>query len=250
MGRLPTSDMLKRAFGHLAGHLGLFEAAAWPWLAGLALWHAVSSGLGLPARHPMIVGLVEPAWLWLADIAVAVTWHRAILLAEPAPGRPRFGRAEFRYLVTGAALACFVIAPFLPAYLAAAGETAQPTVNALLLIGAVVASIVGLLAVRFYLALPAAAIGSAIDFAESWRRTSGNGWRLLLGLVASTLPGSAAVIAWDALIGMVAQPGDLLHTLADLVSAGISLAGTALIAGFLSFSYLWFDRPERDAAGP
>jgi len=244
MPRLPTWDNVKAAFRHFFGHLGLFEVAAWPWLAILAVWKAVAIALGLPAQDSLTVNVVETAWQWLAEIAVAVTWHRAILLHEPAAGRPRFGRAELRYLGIGIALTLFMGAALLPAGMAAGSGAPQATVGGLVMVGALVASILAVLTARCYLALPGAAIGSAIGFAESWRRTRGNGWRLFWGMIACALPGSAVIILWDSLIDAVSQPGDLTRALASLVTACGGLAGTAIVAGFLSFSYLWFDRSD------
>lgn len=244
MARLPIWDKLKEAFRHCFGHLGLFEAAAWPWLVILALWDAVALGLDLPAQQPLTVQVVETAWEWIADIAVAVTWHRAILLDEPAAGRPRFGGAELRYLGIGLALTLAMTTPFLPAAFAAGTGAAETTVGGLGLLGAVVAAIVAVLAARCYLALPAAAIGSRIGLAASWRRTKGNGWRLFWGVTGSALPGAAAALIGDSLIRAVAQPGDLALALVGLITAGFGLFGTTLVAGFLSFSYLWFDRHD------
>jgi hypothetical protein len=250
MARLPTWDTVKAAFQHFFGHLWLFEVAAWPWLAILALWKAVAIAFGLSAQDSPIIQVVETGWQWLAEIAVAVAWHRAILLSEPAAGRPRFGRAELRYLGIGIALTLGMAAAFLPAGMAAGSGAPQATVGGLVMVGALIASLLAVVTARCYLALPGAAIGSAIGLAESWRRTSGNGWRLFWGMIACALPGSAVIIVWESLIDAVSQPDGLARALASLVTAGCGLAGTAIVAGFLSFAYLWFDRSARGSASP
>jgi hypothetical protein len=242
MSNLPIWDAIKTAFRHFFGHLTLFEAAAWPWLAILALWKAVAVGLGLPEQQPVTVQIVELAWQWITDIAVAVAWHRAILLDEPAPGRPRFGRAEFRFLAVGLTLTLGMIVPFLPAAYATGAGAPQAAIAGWAMLGAIIASIVAVLAARCYLALPGAAIGSGVGLVASWRRTRGNGWRLFWGVVGSALPGSAVVYVWDALANAILPPDSLALALAGLVTAGFGLAGTTIVTGFLSFSYLWFDR--------
>jgi hypothetical protein len=244
MSKLPLWDEIKAAFRHFFGHFQPFEVAAWPWLAILALWKAAAIGLGLPAQYPQIDQIVEIGWQWTAEIGVAVAWHRMILLDEPIAGRPRFGRTELRFLGIALALSFMMAAPFLPAAFAAGADAPQATVGGLVMLGAIAATTAAVLIARCYLALPAAAIGSPIGLAASWRRTRGNGWRIFWGVIACALPGSAAVFGWDSLARSISPPGDLAYELASLVTAALSLAGTALIAGFLSFSYLWFDRPD------
>jgi len=245
MSKLPVWDEIKAAFRHFFGHLRWFEAAAWPWLVILVLWKALAAALGLPVQYPEADQLVEVCWQWIAEIGVAVAWHRAILLGEPIAGRPRFGRAELRFLGVGVVLSLAMALPFLPAAVAAVAGAQRVAVGGLVLLGGTVATIAAVLAARCYLALPGAAIGSPIGLDASWRRTRGNGWRIFWGLIGCAVPGSAAVFGWDSLTRAISPPGDLGYELASLVTAGLSLAGTAIIAGFLSFSYLWFDRSDR-----
>jgi hypothetical protein len=248
MSKLPLWDEIKATFRHFFGHLQPFEAAAWPWLAILALWKAAAVGLGLAASYPLVDQLAEAGWQSAAEIGVAVAWHRMILLGEPIAGRPRFGRAEWRFFVVGVVLSLAMALAFLPAVVAAIAGAESATIGGVELLGALGAAVVAVLAARCYLAFPGAAIGSPIDIDASWRRTRGNGWRIFWGVIGCAAPGSAAVFGWDSVTRAISPPGDLGYELASLVTAGLSLADAAILAGFLSFSYLWFDRPDRDAA--
>jgi hypothetical protein len=247
LAKLPLKAAVVAAYRHFASHLALFEIAAWPWLAVMALWKGLAIGFGVPQHLPAVNNLVETVIGWLASAAVAVVWHRAILLGEAARGAPRVGRHELRYLGVTIMITFIACLPLVPLVATITASPAQsPASQLVAAAGMVLTLVVWILIARFYLALPAVAIGAPIDLMASWRKTAGNTWRLVGGMIGCVLPLGVILTACEAVLETGLRTSDLARALADLVATGFGLAIAALCAGFLSFSYLWFDGRKAD----
>jgi hypothetical protein len=154
-------------------------------------------------------------------------------------------------LLLGVASVLLTVAVAVPGVLLglAAGPGARGLTGPWLALGIVVGAASLLVAMRLQLVLPAAAVGERrVTLAGSWNTTRGNGWRLLAGFVLVTLPVSVAgVAAAFALLALAEGTGSLvLGWLARLAPIAAAWVQAPLLAGFLSYSYLFFTR----TAGP
>lgn len=247
MTKLPAGRLARHAYLDTIGNAGglVRVGGAWLLLSWATLLLARAGGpLGALANLAVAVGVA----------AVAVAWHRHILLGEPLDGRmaPLNARVA-RYFALTVLLAIAMSAPPLLALAAAGGAAPGEGGGASLGGGALVAVPAVVLAalyaaLRLQLVFPATAIGDAgMGFARSWAATRGNGWRLLVGFLAVTLPAAAAAIALVlALHWAAAATGSVaLLALGDLAAAANAWIQTPLIASFLSYAYLWFQQRER-----
>lgn len=263
--KLPVLRLVRHAYlGLAAGWRGYVQVGA-PWLILPWVLHALGGVV------PMLLGDIA---LTAGLAAVAVAWHRHVLLGEPLAGRWAPLRGEVaRYLaysvvivalvaLSSVLLAALTAAPAVLLGLGAAGgvggaSPAAGRVPALWLALGIAAGLASLLlAMRLQLSLPAAAVGERGGIlAKSWRATRGNAWRLLAGFVLVTLPiGLAGVLLALLLLAVAEQTGSLvLGWLARLAPIAAAWVQAPLLAGFLSYCYAFADRPGAaavTAAGP
>lgn len=185
------------------------------------------------------VRLVFTASAYAASAYVASYWHRLLLVgrAEVVATLPRWTRGETRLFgwYVGFAILAWIgsfvaVLPFI--VFLDAPDTLPPWFPTL--VACVVALLLAYVGVRISMAFPAAAIdGPSHSFLESWRATTGNGWRLV---AASALALSPLVLpAWGAYHlftshGLRQLFGVALTTLTGLMSVVIP-------AGVLSLAY-------------
>jgi len=251
-GRLPVLRLVRHAYLDLVGNWRSLVQIGALWLVVPWVLHAIGGPL------PAILGDLA---LTAGLAAIAVAWHRHLLLGEPLGHRPApFGAEVARYLaytvvivlLLGVASVLLTVVVAVPGVLlglaggpGAEGRPGGPWLAFGILVGA--ASL--LVAMRLQLVLPAAAVGERrVTLAGSWNTTRGNGWRLLAGFVLVTLPVSVAgVAAAFALLALAEGTGSLvLGWLARLAPIAAAWVQAPLLAGFLSYSYLFFTR----TAGP
>lgn len=236
MDRLPAGRLARHAYlDTLANAQGLIRAGG-PWL--LLAWAMLLLGRTGPALFAAAANLV----VTLGVAAVAVLWHRHILLGEPlavrmAPLDARVARYFALTLLVALAMAAL---PLVALSVMGAGSGGAIAVTALVLACLYAA-------LRVQLVFPATAIGdAAMTPGRSWALTRGNGWRLLGGFVAVTMPIAIAAIALTLFLGWASDAtGSLvLLALADLAAVVNAWLQAPLIASFLSYAYIWFKERE------
>lgn len=243
MSKLPAIRLARHAYlDTLANARGLLRIGG-PWL--LLSW-----ALLMLARNGGLFEAAANLAVTLGAAAVAVVWHRHILLGEPLNQRmaPVNGRVA-RYFVLTLLIALAMSSLPLVALLIASGGPAglqQPenVGGGLLLVPAVVMACL-YVALRVQLVFPATAVGDAtLGFARSWALTRGNGWRLIGGFLLVTLPVAAALLGIALFLGWgsAATGSVALTALADLAAVANAWLQAPLIASYLSYAYLWFQQ--------
>jgi len=178
-----------------------------PVIVLLAVFAAFASQMIVdPMQQPMpgesmgrfvLVALIGAALYITAFIWMVVAWHRFVLLAERPTGLlPAFnGKAMLGYawrtiLVGFALLPIFlivglVISPMMLSGLSAGADMASFFVRGLMF-QLVVGSLIGIVAYRIALILPARAIDRPLAMGEAWEKTSGSaGTMFMLGLITT-----------------------------------------------------------------
>jgi hypothetical protein len=178
-----------------------------------------------------------------AAASIAVAWHRLILNGErPADVYLRFDRVIWLY-------AAFLFATLL--YLSAVGDLPRRLIrggDARAMIGVLVVAlnvVVVLIVGRLSLVLPAIALGRTdVGFADAWRATRGNTWRLYWGPPVCLLP----LVLPRRLLTGASLTDPVAAALATTAMDLLSLLGGVVAVGFLSFAYRhFFHAGERDA---
>ncbi|MDZ4869084.1 MAG: hypothetical protein SGI91_17315 [Alphaproteobacteria bacterium] len=188
---------------------------------------------------------------FVAAGAIAVTWHRFVILGEEPGGvLPFHGAQTARYL--GRVLLLFgivfvFIVLFVPLLLMVAGPLARhPALSGVLqLVPLGIAILTMFVLLRTGLAFPAAAVDDRNwSLERSWHQTEGNGWRLFGGMLLVSLPFYALNLALS-LIGETAamqQDVTMLH-LATCMSYVVTAVGVAVAAGYYSSAFVFFVTP-------
>lgn len=242
MTKLPAGRLARHAYLDVLGNLqGLLRVGG--------LWLTLSWALMMLGRGVPLLGLAADLAVALGAAAVAVAWHRRILVAEVVAGRMApVDRRVVRYFVLTVMLAFLVgVLPlmFLLAMMGPGAEGAQATPGFGALLAPVLMVTCVYVAMRLQLVFPATAIDDrAITPSRSWAITRGNGWRLVLGFFLATLPVALTLLALAFLLAWAASAtGSIaLTALADLAAVGNAWIQAPLIAAFLSFAYLFFQQ--------
>jgi hypothetical protein len=235
--------------GRLVRHAYLDTLANLPALVRIGgLWLLLAWALLLLARGGLpLAGVAGDLVVTLGAAAMAVMWHRHILLGEPlaawmAPVTTRVGR----FFVLSVALA---LLPLVGVLLTGALAFGQPGGAGLLLAPVLLLGAL-YLALRLQLVLPGVAIDDrALTPARSWQLTRGNGWRLLLGFVAVTVPVAAVAVLLAVMLdyGTGETGSVLLGALVDLAVIANAWFQVPLLASFLSYAYAFFTGPPPTA---
>jgi hypothetical protein len=242
--KVPVLRLVRHAYLELIGRRrGLVEAGGL-WLVLPWVLHTLGGVLG---------SLLGDLALTAGFAALAVAWHRAILLNEPLP-RPfaPLTANVARYLGLSVIVVVLAVAPIMMVGLLLAGfvggETPQEPglLPALLLAAGAVLSLI--VAMRMQIVFPAAAVGERqIGLAAAWAATRGNAWRLLAGLLLVCVPavllGAGLAIA---LSSLAESTGSLvLGWLARLAPIAGAWIQAPLLASFLSYAYLFLNPTPR-----
>ena len=237
MRKLPFLRLAGHAHLDVLGNLGVVAQAAGLWvLVAWVLATVGNAGIALIADLAASVGVT----------AVAVAWHRRLILAEKIqrPAAPLDARVA-RYLVYTILLALMVALPAVVALqltLAMGSADAGPSVAGVLVV--IIAVAAGLYAsMRLQLVFPGAAVADPrTSLGASWAATTGNGWRLCLGFLLTTVPVTLAGMALAFGMGALAEATGsfVLTAFAALVPIVTAFLQASLLAAFLSFTYLFF----------
>ncbi len=274
--KLPLWDTIRLSYSSYFHNFPDVLRISWLWLAatGILGWLLISwaAGVtaalkrGMPPSKP--VETIVPATIVLvtigilvfavAGVSIAVAWHRRIILRE-LPGFSGSNVATkdlWRYVWMGFAIGLIVFLPLLVIVLsmslllsplAKAGTPWSPIpipIIFLLWLAGLAATL------RLSLLLPARAVGDLdLTFKETWKRTSGNTWRIFWGIAACTLPPMLLVqlvvqiVSSSFLIlSHVKSDGDVIVGVAGInaILFVCNLLTLPIGIGFLSYSYSHF----------
>ncbi len=260
-------EALRHALFSVFRNMGAAFSISWPWLIVLAVVFAAASvvvfqsGFGQIPDNPhagmgsfFITALLAFIVYAVAFSSIAVNWHRYILFDEEPRGaqRLRVDRHVFSYLwrlfVAALAMIAILIIPMAILVLMkfAVGQRDIDWINATwaevlteLAFQGVGSAFAGAIFFRSSLALPAAALGRyEIGIGESWRRTQGNFFPLLVIAAGSwLLQGVVQVIMLGA--GMLAASFDSAVGLSALVAIGVLLTWYFAFFGITLFTSLY-----------
>ncbi len=203
--KLPVWRTVKESYRLTLFNLSALIRISWPWLIVLLVAIALLNWgfwpLELAARKTdqafssllfILTSLVPVA----VGAAIAVPWHRYILLAEPIGLAPpwKFDGRVIRYAAFAAAIVGGFILPLVAAHeYLVLSITSENGMSTTILVATVCAMIVFwtvliFAPIRLSLILPAIALGRTdIGLANIWVATRKNFWRLALAGVAATL---------------------------------------------------------------
>jgi hypothetical protein len=244
--RLPVWAVVTRSYGYVWDHRALLAVP-------LLLVFAVNLGGSIYAQHSIaaaggpqfvpkgLILLISFALL-IFSMSVIVGIHRTVLLDETRRGIGflRLDGNLLRYLgawVMLALLAALFAVIFMLLLVIAGFATGlikrhAPGEGVISLLALTVAFLLGVFFLRFMLALPAAAVGSADGLGVSWSATRGNWLRLLAAGILTSLP----FHAMSGLHADVQKP--VVQPIAILVaSALLKAVDLAVLTVMLSLSY-------------
>lgn len=240
MPKLPAGRLARHAYLDLIANVRGLIRIGGPWL--LLAWAVLLLGHG----GGFLAALTNLA-VTLGVAAIAVAWHRHILLSEPLSQRmaPLDARVARYFALTVLIAIVMSTLPLLALYVLGGADPTQAG-GALILVPVVVLACL-YAALRIQLIFPAIAIGDAtVNLARSWELTRGNGWRLMGGFLLVTMPVAVALLALAYFLAWAAATtGSIaLLALADLATVANAWLQAPLIASFLSYAFLWFKQQQ------
>jgi hypothetical protein len=214
---------------------------------------AAEAAGGIAIDAPTSEALAEALALIAAEICLAVSWQRHIILSEPA-GRPFPAPIAIVARYTGY-LILLTVVPFHLAVVVASMYLFPDILDGkpglgfdALVFGADTVTLAVI--VRFILVLPAVAIGDrTTTLAGSWRLTRGQALALFLGAVACDLPFTIASSAMNEATADV-EDGNLAYYPALWAVTAIDSMSIAVSTAFLAFAYLHFVPPNDATRAP
>lgn len=203
-----------------------------------------SAELGLAAVL-MICGALFYLVSWTS---IAVLWHRHFLLDEDRIGIPvQVNVRMLRYLLRFLLISLILIIAAIPALLfLRAVARAEGTAGSFVFVSNIIGLIFGLLFLRLGIALPATAIDkNNFGIVQGWRKTSGNGFKLIMILMLIWMPfyglDMLLALATDQRIVPAALTDHPLTALLDaLYYLFVGLVGVTLLT--LCYAYLVEER--------
>jgi len=210
---LSAGPCIRHAVSSVRNNIAYAFRISWPWYAvfvpvvvALSAWLDHATG-GNPEAQPaltVLINLVITLITLLAFAAIAVNWHRYILLDEVPKGREIFRLDEKTWRYFGnlllISLAVAVAGAVIGLPLGIVGGILGAIDAFVILIVIVVVPIVGVLAMRMGVKLPAVALGRS-DFLmrDAWSVTKGNNLAILLIFLFELIVALGAGLALGAL---------------------------------------------------
>ncbi len=259
---LPVFQTAGEAYKYTIKNIALLIRVSWLWLAlaygfGWVMvlfvgeWRLI--GNPTPLTESQIAAQVAYSLLQtFAWYAIAVLWHRALLLGEQ-PGWVNFnlGMREVRYFFYGTTIwviSVALIAVGTVLILSSGVSAGEQGISGIAIVG-VLAALVGSIVMlplfgRLFLVLPGSAVGDRrISIQESFELTSGNSWRITGGIILSILPTILpAFLASqnpDAAIKMITNAGWVMNFIGFAFN---TVAGFVLLS-YMSYCYWFFVPP-------
>lgn len=251
MTALPIWPTVAESYRYTFANLGLLVRVSWQWFAVISAAVLALAMLSIEDHVTRIfIGLAATMLFTAASCAVAVTWHRVVLIGM----RPRrritivFGLREAKYFLLSMSIVLAAFAVSLALILTLArivgpGLYTRTTV-ALITLGLL------LVITRISLRITAVTIDDrAMGFARSWALTRGNTWRLTLGFIACTAPFFAVKYLVDQAATRLVEAGMApAGTGLGLVGGALLFLGIAVGAAFFSYAYRALVPAEQKAA--
>lgn len=262
--KLPVLATTRDVFAVTARHIGELFQFAWPWLLALiVISGAIYWSLYPIERQSMAENGTGSNTLWFTSLLastvigamIAVPWHRRILIDEPQTLQSglQFDSLKLSYAAKALQLMLAMAVPgmlmfsFMPPNETDADFSTQDAFWTI----AIIAWLTALLFLlnRFSLALPATAVGDPnAGFADSWRASKGNTWRLaLVSFLATLLPFLLLFAALEhfmpeAMSHVVASEDTprLSYTIANVFTEFVAILLGMLYVTFLSLAYRHF----------
>lgn len=261
--KLPMDTIVELTYAYIFTNLGSLCRLCGPWIAICLLCDAAVRAVGAtgPTGAMVAASSAKDAPLAVAIVAIAVAWHRAILLGEPVPWLPRFWRNEARYFWIGCLISIVVALPIALSQITGFALVlrvlgghllADFIVTSFFMLACSIAA--ALIFMRLQLALPAAALGDRFGLTASIGATSGNTRRLIamwfLVLPPCWIPSmiSGLLHLFLRLTGSLDPGGWIGHLLATGLEMGAWAIGTVMVVAMLSYSYQILHRPPAQAA--
>ncbi|MFO1035904.1 MAG: hypothetical protein U1E45_03590 [Geminicoccaceae bacterium] len=239
MTKVPILAMVRETYVDLA--------ADWQGPFRIGVGWLLLAGVVAALTWSLLADLAAALVMSLGTVAVAVAWYRHVLEGVPLAGpmAPLDRRAlcfvwrTVQFMMLGLIVLLVVS---VTVFLLSGAPSMERAVDSPLLLSTMTAISflsTGYLGARVQLVFPAAAIlDGEVGLIRSWRMTSGNGWRVALGLVPTALPLAATMPLTIYLSGVADDFGSLVAgTLAAIVSTVGSLMCAALSASFLARVY-------------
>ncbi len=267
-GKLPFWETIGKAYSAFFKNFATLLWISWPWLilvCGL-IWY-----VPFPPRtwQNHVAGLALALVTLISAAAIAVAWHRKLLLGEqPDIGGKLLGSTIWRYIGAGIAMILAVAIPlwilvlpvalvWMPGFLdPATAQLTRPLALSPILFALMFAAylVAFYFMFRLMLVLPARAIGNNdLNFRSILKHTKGNTWRLIGGLALCTIPPALPVqiITFSSMSGLhtPGQPFDPAKFMEStaIASGGMTAYGmlvSMIWLGFLSYAYRhFFEKP-------
>jgi hypothetical protein len=231
---IPIWDTVKAGCNTVFGDFQTFFNAAWVWtliVSGAALAGAL---LTMWTFLPLFALVISGGAALVCMSAFLVSWHRHVLLGEPAPepGQLRIGPREWRFLLFSLAPVGIMVGAGI--VIAIFGFIGLPGFLVMLLSFAAAAGVI-YVGVRICLYAPLASLDEPGNLLQrSWNLTRGNGLQLFCGLFVIGLAfGIAGAIIRALMDGMMHNVGVILAVPLMIVMFAVYFAQAACMAGFL-----------------
>ncbi|HMR29762.1 MAG TPA: hypothetical protein PKA13_02515 [Geminicoccaceae bacterium] len=237
---LPARELVARTYQDVIANRDGLVRIGLPWLVGPFVLNVLGTAI-----EGVVVSLIADLASFVGLSAIAVAWHRHVILGEPLSGPiASVNGRVLRYLLLGVLVSLLAVIPGILIVSAASTVGLVDGEGSLLSVLALAAAFFAAVMVfaRLQLVFPGVAIGDPAGLRGSWQMTRGNGGRLLAGLLLTILPVIGAVLLAQ-LIGAAFNGLGAAKAGAFLALAAASLGSwlqAPLVAAFLSFSYLWF----------
>ncbi len=255
--KIPMIAAARRTYGFLWEHREHFVRVSWPWVLGLvvattaaqiligapAATMSPDSGVGAGMMTGSLLSIAISLFSVLVGAAVAVTWHRTLLLGPTADGADKlnldrrtliyFGYVMLINLVVG------LVAGLAGALLGGVLSLAAGTAGMVLGFG-VGFLLVGYLTARWTMLFPAIAVGDdSVRITRSWEATRGNGWRILLGSLLAMVPIMIVYLILLIPLTVMAMGGGslLISMVMALIQTPLSFLIGVILAGYMSLCY-------------
>ncbi|OMH39454.1 glycerophosphoryl diester phosphodiesterase membrane domain-containing protein [Motiliproteus sp. MSK22-1] len=250
MEKLPVFQTVKVAYQSLLENSSTAVKLCWSWFIVYYSFSAAVGYYALVEQQPLYAQTSSIAKV-LVTAAIAVAWHRFIILKEQPRGLGApLNRPVIAYLSIMIFATFIIMGPAIAAnyFLSTSNRFVRFVGNPIIIMGflAIVSIITAVALYRFTLILPAIAIDSKkFKAKESWRLTQKNTGRLLAGGLLSFIPISVIIYALGMipyLLTGIENPTLLavFWNLLSVIKVILEFSQIILIAAFLSFSYLFF----------
>lgn len=231
--KLPVWQTVKAGYGETTRNFGAFlTAAAVPFALSLTLAAVMAE-----AQERRSLTLLR-SFLDIMIVAVfEVAWYRHLLL-KSSEARPRLLPRPGRRLIPYLGYAWFLGAAFFPAFIAMEPFAEGPGSALQIAIVIVLVGAAFYLNIRFTFAFVWIAVDESGRLGDSWRRTKGNGLRLLAALTLIAMPILGAFLVGVFLLEFV-FPDTMIMTRLGTTDAGSGLYWVSL-AGEQALTYLLY----------